>query len=294
MLHQPEEHAERFGLDFERHAAARHQQTVLVHGNVAEMEQSSLLPIRYEFHHGSVTPFSGRAGHTGGMMWTLLLASAAFPVSEAWIAGRGPFRMVVDTGAESTLVLPEVARSIGLKAAYRVRVENPVADVWAVGRGEVPVRLPSGAAVKAEVLWHDAAHLRRYDSQLRGILGMNVLRHRNFLLDLRAGVAHFDVLPGETGFEVPFTWQNGRMLVEAQWDGRPVRLVLDSAASHLVIFGVGEAAGTLRVGRAGWLRQTAAVFPRGNRQEDGLLPAGLFAWIHVDVERQRLILKEER
>lgn len=220
-----------------------------------------------------------------------MLFLAVFPVTDACVGGRGPFRMLVDTGAQSTTILPEVALALRLKPEYKVQIDNPRWQEWAAGHPAVPVGVGGQAPVAAEVLWHDAAYLRGYDARLRGVLGMNALRQRNFLLDLRTGTVDFDVVPAERGVVIPFTWLEGRMVVEARVDGRRVRLVLDSAASHLVLFRAGERVEALEVGPAHWTGVTAVFLPGTVREEDGLLPAELFDWIYVDVTKQRLVAR---
>lgn len=224
----------------------------------------------------------------------MLTCIAIFPVTEAWIGGQGPYRMLIDTGAQSTMVLPEVAHAMGLKPAYRVRVESPQREHWAVGHPAVRLGFAQQDAIAAEVLWHAAPHLRDHDPTLHGILGMNVLRRQNFLLDLRAGTICFDALPAEPGFTLPFSWIEGRIAIQARLGGRPVRLILDSAASHLILFGFSGTGttGPLEIGNAVWPALTAGLFPASaQRREDGLLPTNLFAWIYVDVARQRLIAR---
>ncbi|MBK7927905.1 MAG: retropepsin-like domain-containing protein [Bryobacterales bacterium] len=45
-------------------------------------------------------------------------------VGGVWVNGTGPYRMLVDTGAESVSLRPGLAEGAGLRARYAVEVES--------------------------------------------------------------------------------------------------------------------------------------------------------------------------
>src|SRR5262249_27991086 len=113
-------------------------------------------------------------------------------------------------------------------------------------------------------------------------------------------------------------WASDRPAVEARLpDGRPLRLILDSAAGSALLFrepgAAAEAVGTVRLttheGGAtvplvsvGPLRLGAVVLPRldvalagpASRPEAGLLPTGLFAAVYFDNRAGAVVLTPRR
>jgi predicted aspartyl protease len=49
-----------------------------------------------------------------------VLFDHAIVVNQVYINGAGPFRMVIDTGAQSTSVTPDTAAEVGLRPEFRV------------------------------------------------------------------------------------------------------------------------------------------------------------------------------
>ncbi|HEX8755574.1 MAG TPA: aspartyl protease family protein [Steroidobacteraceae bacterium] len=99
-----------------------------------------------------------------------------------YINGAGPYRFLVDTGAERTLIAAEIAARLALPRGRRVMVEG-------ITRGEPAVlveieRLRMGSLVCAPL---QAPVLPRAMMNVDGYLGLDVLDRHRVVLDFRAG-----------------------------------------------------------------------------------------------------------
>ncbi len=230
---------------------------------------------------------------------------AGAPVVEAWVGGSGPLRMRVDTGAQSSVLSPEVVARVGLSAAWRVEVVTAAGSRIAPA-AETEIAL-GGETTRAEVLFYDPG------PGVDGILGQNALSRWNYVLDWESGAMR--VVRGEdgepTGERVPFDVVEGRMLLSVGLPGERRRMVLDSGASHVVLFGGSPAGGRVqgrletgtgvaevdvvrlaRVSAAGrsFRGVIAAVAPAKGRAEGGLLPASMLGTFYVNNTRRYLVL----
>ena len=242
--------------------------------------------------------------------------------------GDRPHLFLLDTGAVTTMLSDRLARRLGLVAASRDRMEMPSGS-RTVDIGQVAeLRIGSERFTNVEVLWTDLQHLRTVDPRIEGVVAQDVLRRRNVFLDYEIGRLMFgaaDDARVARGEPVPIEWAENRPMVRTHVhasDGEERssverRLVIDSAASHMVLFDTGDEA-TERSLEA--LRRSAAtamtmtdhggsapvltatvrrlslasislrdvraalvpVDPRLGRPEDGLLPASLFRALYFD------------
>jgi hypothetical protein len=232
-------------------------------------------------------------------------------VPGVYVMGQGPFRFLLDTGAQTCALREEVAARIGLTPAWRVEM------VTAAGSSLVPaasagvVRVGAVERTDVETLIGGMQGVRGVGGQIDGVLGQSFFGRLNYLLDLRGGELTLG-LPERavSGARLPFTRIHDRPVVSVEVDGRIRRLGLDSGAAVLVLFGGGPpslgaarlltnaggaaaSAGTrvVRVGkRRFWLSsaETTALSPDG--RVDGLLPASVFRSVYVNNEAQYVVL----
>ena len=232
---------------------------------------------------------------------TLSRSGAHWTIEGIFVDGHGPFRFLLDTGAESTVLDPAVAERIGLRPSYRVEVVsvNGSRLVAAVERADLTV---DGTVVTGEVLLDSMVPARRGDVEIAGILGQSALRGRSYELDLGRGRFRLGGVAPVGGWRVAYGSSASRPCVQLPG----LRLVLDSGVGAVVLFRssypgvrrtgtveVGTMGGEKRIAQAGilesWdlgdlkLRNVPVVFhPNGRNDADGLLPVGLFSRVHVD------------
>ncbi|MCC6539549.1 MAG: aspartyl protease family protein [Bryobacterales bacterium] len=224
-------------------------------------------------------------------------------LTQVYLNGLGPFRMLIDTGAEASLLRPDAAARIGARAQYRVE-QVTAAGAALAPAGLVTVRVGGVEDGGVETIFAPVA-ARGVD----GVLGQSWLRRHAYLLDYRRGRVVLDGAPPAEGVRVALREAAGRPCLAAQVDGETRELVIDSGASALVLFGEpvrrggGQRAtmvthnGTVEagVGRAvvaiGNIRCeiTAAVAP-GEAGTAGLLPAAAFGAVYVAGDRRWAVL----
>ena len=131
---------------------------------------------------GADHPKTGKSqGDGSGLVHTVGTFDNRLTTS-VYIDGKGPYRFLVDTGAERTLLAAEVATQLGLPRGRKVLVEGII-------RGEpaVLVRIASlrmGSLVCPPL---EAPVLPRKMLGVDGYLGLDVLDKHRVVLDFRAG-----------------------------------------------------------------------------------------------------------
>jgi predicted aspartyl protease len=226
-----------------------------------------------------------RAGHT------LILDTV-------YLNGQGPFRMMIDTGNASSLVRPEVARKLGVRAAYSVE------QVTSAGVRRAPVividRLAIGLAVdrQIEAMVGALAMVGAMDG-VDGVLGQSWLVRHNYLLDYHSRRLVLDGAAPEGTMRTDLRSVDGRPAVAALVDGIALDLVVDSGADLLVLFenklhrageatfltngqSAGAELGSARVALGGSPEQRmTAARVNSTQLSGGLLPANTFRAIYV-------------
>lgn len=183
-----------------------------------------------------------------------LIRRLAAPVT---LDGQGPFRFVVDTGANTTVVSNEVADQVGLQRTGTVAING----VAGVGRAESALirRLELGAVAQDRVR---AALLPEAVLGAQGLLGVDVMKNRVVRIDFRGQQISFSrsrpkrstppsgsrvrredqaALPPTAPLfppdvvVVPARQRYGQlMIVDADLNGAPLAAFLDSGAQTTV------------------------------------------------------------
>ncbi|CAM3153814.1 Peptidase A2 domain-containing protein [Sphingomonas antarctica] len=151
------------------------------------------------------------------------------------ISGQGPYHFVVDTGADRTVVSHEVADRLGLKTGSRA-ILHSMSGVSEISTVRVPTIRIAGHDTD-EV---DAAALDQTNIGAQGLLGVDTLKGRRIVMDFRkrtmtvlaAGEKeHFD----DDTIVVTARSRYGQLvLVDADVDGTPVTVIIDSGAQNTI------------------------------------------------------------
>ena len=253
------------------------------------------------------------------LSWVLCSGRASAEILAAvGVQGVGPFPFLVDTGADSTVVHPDLAREAGLRPTARIELVT-LAGIRLVPQAPATIVLEDGTTTSVDVLIHELSAARAQHAGVRGILGRDALGMAPFTLDhaRRRLVREARSAAGA----IPYELVEGRPLIEARLGcgGPALRLALDSGANGVVLFGDGSrplaldassvalartngGTASLRAGRidclcVGGRRLTdvaIAVQERSHapgRVEDGLLPTRLFARVHFDPRARTVTLE---
>ncbi|HUQ95187.1 MAG TPA: retropepsin-like aspartic protease [Bryobacteraceae bacterium] len=134
----------------------------------------------------------------------LRAAGPYFLVDGIHVNGQGPFRFLLDTGAQSTAVTPQLARKLSLRPTYRVEVVSVNGVVNAIGTKVSDVTLGSAKALGAEVLWYDLSAVQRVDPTMDGVLGQSFLGRFRYSIDVRKRLLKIEEEAPRTGMRIPF------------------------------------------------------------------------------------------
>jgi predicted aspartyl protease len=156
---------------------------------------------------------------------------------------QGPFDFLVDTGTNTTLIDPELAKQLHLKPAGQMSLTS-LAKSAPVSRYFLQTFRAGPASVSnLEALAVPLPQLRALDGKIRGILGMNFLLEFSFLLDYEQQRVELYPLPEQArapeGFRVRAEINDWRILVPVASQASPRgtwKLALDSGISQLLVF----------------------------------------------------------
>jgi hypothetical protein len=240
---------------------------------------------------------------------------------------QGPFDFVLDTGTNTTVIDPEIARRLSLTALDHITLIS-VAGARSVPRSSFRHLTMGRASVEqVEVLVQDLAPMRKVDSHIAGIVGQNFLGHFNYLIDFKRRTIRVeqgdDIRAVIEGNRTAVEIIEGRMLVDSELQSgtrTKLRLLLDSGANYLTLLGSAslalaaapspaatwvsntgsEESGTnlrnvklLTVGQQQFRNISAALIPWApsdpQRAEDGSLPIAFFHSIYVNQDAQFVV-----
>jgi len=147
------------------------------------------------------------------------------------VAGHGPYRFLIDTGADRTAISSDLARQLHLRERKDV-ILHSVTGVSEIETATVPM-LDITAKTMRNI---DAALLESEHMGADGILGLDSLRSQRVLFDFKKQM--LTVVPAETYVKedkdtivVTARVRNGRLiLTQARAEGTAVTLVVDTGA----------------------------------------------------------------
>jgi predicted aspartyl protease len=245
------------------------------------------------------------------------------------VNGEGTFNFLLDTGTNTTLIIPELSRRLNLRPTDRIELIT-VGGSQIVPRSQLhSLTIGSKSVNNVEVLSADLPEIRQLDSSISGVIGQNFLSQFNYILDYRNRRIEF-----EEGDEIETRLSGARLSIKRD-EGKCIvlmppisdsksarRLVLDTALSGLVLFAsnaripdleiehsphslisISTNAGndtarlgvirTLRIGDETFRDLPVALIQNpiaiGDRPEDGLLPACLFRTIYFNNKKNYVI-----
>ncbi|MBY0502845.1 MAG: retropepsin-like domain-containing protein [Bryobacteraceae bacterium] len=232
-----------------------------------------------------------------------------------FIGPHGPYRFLVDTGAQVSLIDAPLAAKLGLSAEFQTRIITQFSAQLQPGVKAANLRIGRRTLPPLELVFQDLAAVRRHYPGIQGLLGLDSLAGLNFALLPADGSLELGARR-PVGQVIPFERIEDRIAIKTRMGSETLTLILDSGSTHVVLFRtpvamaktrpVKNQLGTLEGARAvvpttwtpdrffiGKLRidtQPAAIVERPGSQVDGLVPAAIFQQVYVDQARQELVL----
>lgn len=152
------------------------------------------------------------------------------------IGDKGPFRFMIDTGAQATLLSRELADQLELFDRQPASLMGMASEV-PVETVEIPdFRLGSRSFLIQSAALVDAENIGDVD----GVLGVDSLQNQRVLLDFdnsRIAVANAKQLGGNRGFEIVVRGRQrlGQLiLTRAQLDGVRIHVIVDTGAQGTI------------------------------------------------------------
>jgi predicted aspartyl protease len=165
-------------------------------------------------------------------------------VARGSIAGLKHLNFIIDTGAVPSVVDLKVARKLGLEGQVEPlslfsqtvetrRVTLPGLVLGPIDTGPLPV-----------IVGDLAGFERHLGVRVDGMIGLDVLARQDFAVDYESGTIAFGAAPGNGGrlldpaeTSVPFELGPGYAVVSLDVEGQPFRLMVDTGARSLILFG---------------------------------------------------------
>ena len=148
------------------------------------------------------------------------------------LSGQGPYRFLVDTGADRTAISRELAKKLNLAAGDNASLHS-VTGVSTISTATVPTL----QLTRKKIHGINAPLLESANMGADGILGVDSLRSQRILFDFEtdtmsivpSATPDFTVEPGT--IVVQGTRRNGRLVVtEATANNRPIIVVIDTGS----------------------------------------------------------------
>lgn len=162
---------------------------------------------------------------------------------------RGPFRFLVDTGSNTTLIDPALAQELKLEPVDRMILGSVGASTPVVRYFLQGFRVGEASVSHLETLAVPLPQVRALDGRIRGVLGMNFLLHFSFLLDYRQQRLQIFPFPDFArptedarvgpGIQVHPEINDWRLLIPVATKAAPRgtwKLTLDSGISGFLVF----------------------------------------------------------
>jgi len=154
-------------------------------------------------------------------------------VKGVYVNGQGPYRFLIDTGANMNVIESDLAQKIGMSATFRDIVESALGKRSMPGSDDNVIELGHVRAENQRFQFSELESLHTVWPDVRGILGQAFLACFDYRMDLRHKTLEFgkQEAPGK---RTPFRLLEGRTTLHTSLGN----LVVDSGAARLLLFGV--------------------------------------------------------
>jgi len=229
-------------------------------------------------------------------------------VDGVFLNGQGPFRFLIDTGAQTNQLDKVIADRLDLKPTFRAEMATIAGSTLVPGGRVARVTLGAATASDQEFLFSGLDGVHKLSTTIQGVIGQEFLSRFDYLLDLSGRRIVFGAEETEGGGRTSLNLVHSRPVVETDKG----MLVLDSGSEVAILYAAwpegsgtrfitasGSASGLevreVRVQVAGRSYSTrAAAVPRAfsgqDVREDGLLPVSIFRTVYVSNSGKYVVL----
>ena len=162
-------------------------------------------------------------------------------VAEVSVGELHGLRFLLDTGTSTTAIDRRVAKRLGVlgKPAKVINFNKTVS----VGLGEVAeISYGSEQAFNVPVLIEDLRYLYAGRGPVDGIIGLDLLRRKNFLIDYAGKQVVFGASASDGMRAAPMRVEGNVLRVGAELDGTPVWMIADTGIFGTVLYERGHIA----------------------------------------------------
>ena len=158
------------------------------------------------------------------------------PVVQGTVGGRPNLNILIDTGTSPAVLDTGLANSLGLSTSVAtLQVFNKTIEVPGVWIPEMqlgPIRKRDVPAIVRDLSYFK----RDYGLAIAAIVGLDVLEQFSFRLDYSKGRLFFGSVAAE-GIAIPAGSGWPLVVVNAEMDKQKLRLLVDTGAAGLILFG---------------------------------------------------------
>jgi hypothetical protein len=164
-----------------------------------------------------------------------------FPFVDVIINGQGPFHMLLDTGADASLLTPQAAQRAGLRFNHRVILTTLAGEMIVPGDSENVIQIGSVEESGLTILALDLPAVRALTRDADGVLGQSFLSRAAYLLDYQKKRLWLGDEATQQASRLPHTVSatntRGRTVIPVGLDpdGRTWQLALDSGSTNLIV-----------------------------------------------------------
>lgn len=164
-----------------------------------------------------------------------------FPFVDVMVNGQGPFHMLLDTGANASLLTPKAAQAAGLVFDHRVILTTLAGEKIVPGASGNTIEVAGEEEDGLQILALDLPEVRQLDHNADGVLGQSFLARNPYLLDYDRKLFWMGRRATELASALPnavtATQSRGRVVlpVSLDPDGRVWQLALDSGSTNLIV-----------------------------------------------------------
>jgi len=156
-------------------------------------------------------------------------------VAEGSIGNVHGLRLLVDTGTSTTAIDRRLAKRLGLpgQPAKLVNFDKIVPVEW----GIIPeITLGPEQVLRVPVFIEDLSYLHAGPSPIDGIIGLDLLRRKTFMVDYEAGRVLFGATETAGMHSVPMRVSQIAISVEAQLNGHAVWMIADTGLLRTTLY----------------------------------------------------------